>query len=199
LTRRMMLIAAGVAVLVLVGWYVVLWSPKGAELGSAKAAIAKADTSQLQLLSEIAGLKGVQRNLPAEVDGLNRSLAAVPVSAGIPALIDQLQQAANGAGVTVTTESQSMGTAASTTGAASTTPVVVPTGAASTVSLNLNVTGSYSQVLEFVGTLEQSPRSIVVDTLNLTAADGVIQATIDGRAFYNPTALPDVSKIGAKA
>ena len=187
------MVAAGVAVLVLIGWYALLWSPKGAALSSAKAAVTKADSGHQQLLGEIAGLEGLKRKLPAEAQNLRASLPSVPTNAGIPALIDQLQQTAASAGVTVTTESQAVGAAVITTASAPT-----PSSAASTVTVTLGIAGSYRQVVTFVHELEQSARLVVVDTLSLAATTGVVTATITGRAFYNPSAVPDLTKIGMK-
>jgi type IV pilus assembly protein PilO len=189
MSRRPLMIAAGVVVLVLVGWYVLVWSPQSSNLRAAKAAVVKADASHQKLVIEVAELGALRRTLPAQIKILDEAVPAVPVDPGIASIIDQVQAASTSAGVTLTSESQQLGALAATGSSSE------ASSAASTITLSLAVGGTYQQVRDFVIRLEQLERLVVVDTLSLSPTSSTVAATITARAFYDPTPVPNTSKL----
>jgi Tfp pilus assembly protein PilO len=185
-TRRVPLIAGVLVVVILLGWYVAIWRPDAAHLSAARASEVTATAKRAQLDSELAGLLGIERKLPALEAQLQAGVTAVPATASLDTVIDQINAIAIADQIEWTTESQGAASAGSSTSSS--------TGN-STLTLTLAVAGSYSNMTAFITDLEHRPRLIVLDSLAFApGSGGRVSVSISGRAFYDSSPLPKLPK-----
>jgi len=156
--NRLILIAGGAALAVLVLWFLLLWGPQGSRLNDARDRRDVAQDRAEQLELQIARLRASQ----------DRAL-------GLAAQREQLRDAAERSGIDFISVSPSP-------------PAASDVGEPAAVSLAISVSGGYFQVLDFINRLEALPRLVVIDTLTLTpeGADiGTVRlsAAISGRMF----------------
>jgi Tfp pilus assembly protein PilO len=185
MNRRISIVAGTLIVLLVAGWYLLLWSPQSSKLASARAADTKAVANGRQLELELAGIRAVINKLPAERAQLAGSLPVLPDNLDVDTLIDQIYQASHSSGVAWSNESQSItaATSAAATGSTGSAP--------ETVTLNLSVAGTYDQVSNFLTALEHRQRLLVVDSVTYNpSGSNTVNTTIVVRAFWDPTAVP---------
>jgi Tfp pilus assembly protein PilO len=213
MSRRNTLIAAGVVVVLILGWYVVLWRPAVAGSNRASAAKDATEAQQVTLASQFAGLEVLQRTLVAQEVKLRQAEIAVPTTASLADVIEQLDGIAKSDRIVWSNESQSLGAVLATTAptttvaapassstattAVATAGIATPAAADSTLLLTLNVAGTYGAMTKYITDVEHLPRLIVIDTLNYSpATTGQITVSMTARAFYNPTPEPALPKTG---
>ena len=178
---------AGVLALTVV-WYMALWSPQSDKLEKARtertAAEAKVQQSQLRLTK----LKKLEANADVMTRDRDRLAAKIPDTDQLDSFIIDLNRRATESGVALASISpQDVGAnaAPAAAGAKST--------AASAIGLQLQVKGSYPQVLQFVDSVRDGGRLVTVETLSMATPDagGLLTATIGGRMFVsnNTTAV----------
>jgi Tfp pilus assembly protein PilO len=200
-TRRIPLIAGGVIVVLLLGWYVAVWRPSGSHLREAQSSLAAAAIHERSLAASLGGLSALQRSLPSDVAKLRQAEAAVPSTPSIATLLFQVDAMARAEAITLTNESQSLSAVVAATPTATTTEATTSsttiaaapssTSSDSVVTLSLQVTGSYSDMGRFITDLQSGPRLIVIDTVTYTPGAGsTVSVTMTTRAFYNPAANP---------
>lgn len=191
MTRRLLISALLLVVLLLGGWYLLSWKPTTSRLGDAQRATAAAVSQRSVLEAKLGTLRATERNIPTVRRALATSAAALPVTASVDSVIDQIDQAATATDVTWTNESQSL-SAATSTSTSSSTSSALASGTASTMALTLQVSGRYANVLRFVDLLQHRPRLVVVDNIAFSPNGGNLALAISARAFYDPTALPKI-------
>jgi type II secretory pathway component PulM len=76
--RRHLALLGGVSVLVLLAWFTLLWSPKGAELAEARDQRTAAEDQVVQLQARLTKLKDAARQGPALQAAAARVRSAVP-------------------------------------------------------------------------------------------------------------------------
>jgi Tfp pilus assembly protein PilO len=185
-TRKIVAIAAAGAVALILIWYVGLMRPQAHDLAAAHKAHAAAEQKVATLDSQLAGLRALVKQIPADRGRLGAFTAAVPDTPSLDTALNQLHQAATWAGVTLSGVSPS--TPAGTTGSASSSTQAAPGGPA--ITLGLTATGSYPALTNFLRGLATMPRAVVVDNLSLTAAGSQLSATINARIFYTGAPTP---------
>lgn len=165
MTRAMVLLAAVGAVLVIALFYVTAFQPAREELAEVEAQIELEINEQRRLQDEIARLRSVREEAPAVEAELAVGEAIVPRDPALPALIRQLQLAADESGLTLSTVSTQR-------------PTPVPDAAEpglSSISTSVLLEGGYFQVVDFLRRLEDpgiTPRGILWENATVSRADG---------------------------
>jgi Tfp pilus assembly protein PilO len=186
MTRRVLVFGVAAAAVLLAVWFLLLWSPQGNKLSDAKKRTAAAETQNSQLQLRLSRLQAAQKDAPELMATGEELRRAVPASPDLAQFILDANDAATAAGVDFLSISPQ--------------PPQAPSGAGpSVVSLQISVTGSYAEVINYLDRLDDLPRLVVVDKLGLTpggAAGGApddLSVSITARMFT--TAVP----VGANA
>lgn len=172
--RRIPMIAGAAALLVLVAWYFLVWTPQTKNLASAHKAQAAADQKISQLQSQQTMLQGLVKQIPADNAKFAQLEQALPDNPQLDQTLNLLQQAAVQTGVTLTSVSPNLQTGAPGSGQSG-----LPT-----VNLNLSFKGGTDQVEAFVAALNQLPRTFVVDRVAITNAGAQSTGNVVARIFY---------------
>ncbi len=184
MNRRVLLIAAGTAVALVAVWLLLLWSPQGAKLDAARKRQAEAEDANGALALRIERLRDLRARRPELEADLVALRSAVPESPELDDFLLDTDAAADRSGVDITSVSPGKPAApgddaAGTTGAAAPAPAATapaPADAAgatagtppSAISLSLDASGGYFQILDFINRLDDLPRIVVVDSLSLS-------------------------------
>lgn len=175
MNRRLLAIGAGAALIVIVLWYFLLWSPRSDDLEKAKDRKEVAQQQQDQLRSEIARLRAAQKDEPLLRAQLETLRTSIPDEPNLAQFILDTNDAAIRSGIdfisiapAVPAASTVVGAPAPATPGAPGTPV--PAGAPpADIKLSLQIKGGYFQVLDFLNRLDALPRLVVTDGLNISA------------------------------
>lgn len=191
MNRRALGIGALVAVLVLVLWYMLLWSPTNSDIQEAKDRKQAAEDQAAQLRTEIQRLRSAQGNEAAQQAKLVTLKGGIPDAPNLAEFILATNEAASEAGIDFISVAPTPPAAASAPAAAATTATTATTtpGAAGAappaeIRLALQIQGGYFQVLDFLNRLDRMERIVVTDSLNVTAdRTGRLAVTIAARMF----------------
>jgi len=212
--RRAWLIGVAAGVVVIVIWYLALWSPRSGALGRQRTRLDSAQQQTQQLQTQLSRLRQQQRNEPVVQAQLETLKAAIPDDPALAQFILDTNDAATKSGVdflsiSPTPPSAPATPAAGTAGAsgssgASATPAALPASKRpAEIKIALNVTGGYFQVLDFINRLDALPRLVVIDTLSLSGGGGTtggpikLTAQISARMFLRQ--LPATGTGGTSA
>jgi Tfp pilus assembly protein PilO len=177
--RRHLALVSAAVVLVLVAWFLLLWSPKGAQLADARDRRTAAQDRATQLQAKLGQLQAAQRKGPALEQLAETVRSAVPSTPDLAAFLLSVDDAAAKAKVTYQ--------------AVSPTPVQLSTtGGPNEIPISFTVEGGWSAVLDFMDRLVALPRVVVLDRVGLNggtdAAATTIGVSLTGRVFT--TAAP---------
>jgi Tfp pilus assembly protein PilO len=178
--RRHLALVSAAVVLVLVAWFLLLWSPKGAQLADARERRTAAQDRVTQLQAKLGELEAVQKKGPALERLAAAVRSAVPSTPDLAAFLLSVDDAAAKAHVTYKAVAPS--------------PVQLSTtGGPNEVPISFTVEGGWGAVLDFMDRLVALPRVVVLDRvgLNAEASDTgatTIGVTLTGRVFT--TAAP---------
>ena len=150
-------VIAGALVLILL-WYFVLFSPTSSDLSTTRKQVADAQSQKQALENTIAQLKELSANAAQQQASLRTLRAAIPPTPDLGAFILQANDIATASGIDWLSISPSAPTA------------TVGAGPTSTISLSMQVSGGFFQVLDYLNRLEGIERIVIVDTINVTAA-----------------------------
>jgi len=152
--RRPAAVGALVALVVLAGWYKVLWEPQGAALAAAHRQTLAASTNLFTVEQSIGHLKHLKAIAP-QMAALEQKLsAAAPATDEVDQFILTLNDLSQQAGVTI--------------GAISLAAPTASLGSVATLSVHLTITGNYFAVQQFLDSLRSSPRVVIIDSLSET-------------------------------
>jgi len=186
MNRKVLLIAAGTAVALVAVWFLLLWSPQGQKLDAARERQAEAEEANSALALRIERLRDLRARRP-ELEADRVALrSAVPESPELDDFLLDTDAAADRSGVDITSVSPGKPAAAGDDAAGTTAPAApAPAPAAtapaatdtagatagtppSAISLSLDASGGYFQILDFINRLDDLPRIVVVDSLSLS-------------------------------
>jgi Tfp pilus assembly protein PilO len=184
-TRKIVAIAAAGAVALVLIWYVALVRPQAHHLAAAHKAHAAAEQKIATLDAQLAGLRALVKQIPADRARLGAYTAAVPNTPSLDTALNQLQEAAASARVTLSNVSPS--TPASATGGASSSAQAAGGPA---ITLGLTAAGSYPALTNFLRATASMPRAVVVDSLSLAGQGSQLSANITARIFYSGARTP---------
>lgn len=173
------LLSVLVAVLIVVLYWLLLFQPVGEEIEIVQAETERLEAEAGRLESRIAELREVRSTAPERGASLTTAHVVVPEDPGLPALLRQVQQAADDAGLVLM-------------GVSSTRPtplgVDVAEGLAS-INISAEIEGSYFQIVDFLRRLEEpaiSPRGILVRSI-IIAGDAeaypILSASLNADVF----------------
>ena len=175
--RRIPMVAGAAALILVVIWYMALWSPQAKQLKAAHKAHAAAMQQIAQLQSQKDQLQGLVKQIPADTALFTQLEAALPDNPQLDQALKLLHQAADSAGVKLLSLSPSHPA----------TPGSAQSGGQQTgvpsVALTMNVQGSNAQVQSFLSALDAMPRTVVVDSLSISGGSSG-SASIGARVFY---------------
>lgn len=181
MSRRVVMIATGVALAVMVIWYFILWSPASADLEDARERTEAAEDEADLLQIRLQRLQDLQDRAPVLQSRLEELRAAVPDTPDLARFILESDEAANRSGIDFVSISPS--------------PPAAPTepGGPAVINVSINALGGYFQTLDFLNRLADLDRVIVIDTLSVSASTqgGIVElnATISGRLFVTEATL----------
>jgi Tfp pilus assembly protein PilO len=165
-SRRAPLIAVIAFVLLAILMVMFVVMPKIGEIGEAEDQLEAAETEQLKLQTELSRLQESAEDAPRLRAELARARRAVPPVADLPGLINELQTAADVAGVDFFSISPGA-------------PQPAVGASASEIPASIQVIGGFFPVDEFLFRLETLPRSSKVITLTLgEGPDGAPQVDV---------------------
>lgn len=159
MNRRTVAVAFGAALLLLVVWFVFLWGPQGGKLSDAEERRDAAEAQNGALEVRLARLRDAQDRAPDLLADLDELRAAVPDEPDLAQFILDANEIATTAGV----EFLSIAPGVPTANEAGGPPVI---------TLSINVTGGYFEVLDYLTRLDGLARIVVVDSLSLTPTSG---------------------------
>jgi Tfp pilus assembly protein PilO len=186
---------AGAVVLSLI-WFFLLWSPQGKRLDAAEERQAAAEQTNSQLQVTLDRLRDLEARRPELEDHLAQLRRAVPDRAQLARLLLAADEAAERSGVELTTVTPTKPAAdaaattatttppttsttggggestTTTTAAGTTAATAAPSVAPSAITVSLEVKGGYFQILDFLNRVDDLPRIVVVDSLDLGAEGG---------------------------
>ncbi len=180
MTRRNMLIAGAAAGLILVLWYLLLWSPRKADLAEARDRREKAEVLRDELAIRVTRLRASQKDEPMKRAQVEALRTTIPDDPNLAAFILDTNDAASKAGIDFISIAPSepapgAGVAGAAAGAAavntSTAAGAAPVAGAlpAEVKLQLQITGGYFQVLDFLNRIGEMPRLVITDGLNVSS------------------------------
>jgi Tfp pilus assembly protein PilO len=155
---RSRVIAVGVllAIVVLLGWNLLIFAPKGRTLSHAKDDTKAAQQIETVLRATLARLQDISQNGPEIAAELDKLSAAVPESPDLDGFILSANQIAVKSGIDWLSVSPGL-VQAGTPG-----PSVIP--------LTVQIKGGFFQVLDYLNRLEDMGRLVIVDGINVAAA-----------------------------
>lgn len=189
MTRRIVPLTVLAAVVLVVAWYTVGWSPRSKAIGKAADRADAAEQHNDQLLARITALRAAEKDAPVLRVRAGELAEAVPGDGRLAEFILQANDAAAKAGVEFVGISP-------VRPAPAVAGVAVP-GTPPEVKMTLQLTGGYGEILNFIDRLSALPRLVVLDGVNLTGdPTGRLTASLTGRMFVQPTALPAQTTTG---
>lgn len=203
MNRRTILIGVGAALVVLLFWYFILWSPRGSAIQDANDRKDAAETEALELRAQIERLREAQRNESATRASIEELRQAIPDEPNLAQFILDTNEAAARSGI----DFLSIAPTPPAAGAAATPPTepvdpnAPPEAAApvpSQIALSISISGGYFQVLDFMNRLTDLTRIIVIDGVTVSpSAGGDLSVQLAARMFT--TAAPAGSAAAADA
>jgi Tfp pilus assembly protein PilO len=185
--RFLPFIAAGAAVLIVIIWYVALYSPKNSDLSKAHADLTAAQGSQQNLKAQLSNLRGLESNRTKQQAVLQKLSAAVPPTPDLASFILQANDIATQSGVSWLQVSPGLPSAASG-------------GGPTSINLSMQLEGGFYQVYDYLNRLETLQRLVIVDSVNINAkstgqsAEPTLSMSVSGRMFTR--AAPQTSGPG---
>ena len=188
MNRKVLLIAAAGAVALVAAWFVLLWSPQSSRLEGARAreeAAAEVNSGLELRIDRLRDLRARRPELQADLDALK---AGVPAAPELDQFLLDADDAAERAGVeltSITPSKPSADPAAAATPTSSPSTTAAPAAGATAsvgdgavgappnaITVAVDATGGYFQVLDFLNRLDDLPRVVVVESLALASASG---------------------------
>lgn len=178
--KQVGLIAVGVSLFLVVVWWLVLMSPMNHKLASNHKAQAAAQQQISSLQGQIVQLKAIAAQKPEDQKKLDALRQQVPDNPQLDVALNSLQDAADSAGVQLTSVSPSSPSTTSGSGSSA----AASSSGAPTIALSVACNGTYAQVMAFITNLDQATRTFVVTTTNLAGNAQRLSAQISANVYY---------------
>lgn len=163
MTRLGWLLIGLLCVLLVVGWYFLIFSPTSEDIEDVRADTERTLTEAEQQRARAEQLREVRQNAPEAEAALSAGQQLIPEEPAIPALFRQMQQAADDAGVRLPSISPSA-------------PSVVTIGdqEVASIGVSMSVQGSYFQIVDLARRIEDpllTPRGLLWDGISLSPSE----------------------------
>lgn len=181
-----------VLVCVVLGYFVFLPAANGYK--TARIDLVNLSTTKQDLLQQQANLEGLKKDINQRSDFISRTESAMPLSAQIPELIVTLSKFANDNSLYITNfspkEASSTVSAGAVEGENPAEPVAQPKY--NTVEINFDVSGSYTNLKQFIKDLETNIRPINVGSISVSGGGEInsvkpeesLRFTIKANVYY---------------
>jgi Tfp pilus assembly protein PilO len=176
MSRMAWILTVLVAVLLVVLWWFLLRAPTAAEIAQVEEDTAAVESQTNNLRNQAAQLRQVRERAPEAAAELAAADVLVPRDAALPSLLRQLQQAADDAGVRLSSIAPGRPIAQETTA-----------GTVSAIQLAMSLEGNYFQVVDFTRRLEDpmlSGRGVTWSSLSMTRSDHPTLAVSIGATVF---------------
>lgn len=163
MSRLAWILTALVAVLVGVLWWFLLWSPTSDEIEQLRAETETTRAQVQQQRAEEARLRQIRQEAPEAEAALAASQVIVPSDAALPALLRQVQQASDDAGVRLLSISPGRPS-----------EVGDAPGGLATMTVSFNIEGTYFQIIDLARRLEDpvlTGRGLVWNTASFSIGE----------------------------
>ena len=167
--RRIVVMVAGALAVIVLAWFMVVYRPKGAEIADQKGRLATAQAEEQNLRATLAQLEGVDEDRPEQEAEVRRLSAAIPPDPELAAFILAVHDQAGRANLEFASIAPAL-------------PAAQPGLAASVIAVTIQISGNFTNVLDFLGRLEDLDRLTVVDSISLTASEPEQEARSTGTA-----------------
>ena len=167
MNKKLSLIVGAITVVMLAGWWFLLWSPAGDAVATADARFDSANSQAVSLEVQRDRLVSIQEELPQLQSRLQTLSAAIPDHAAMSDFLLAASQAEVDSGLDFLTVS-----------ASPPTPTANP--GLSAVSVQLTGTGGYFQMLDFINRLQSMHRVLVITNLTVVASQATEEAELLG-------------------
>ncbi|WP_052667338.1 type 4a pilus biogenesis protein PilO [Nitriliruptor alkaliphilus] len=176
--KRVTLLLTGLGlVLLVVAWFMLVWSPRADALAETEVQIANVQTEQTTARSRILALQGVREQAPQLQADLAAAESLLPRDTALPSALRQLQQAADASNANLVSVSP-----------ARPEPVEGAPAGLYAMTVNAELKGTYFQIIDVLRRLEDpaiSPRGFVwgaaTFAIDETAPD--LTVALSGRMF----------------
>lgn len=183
--KRQTAIAVGVVTLVvLLGWYMFSYRPKGSQLAEARKKTQEAKAREEPLRADLARLRALDRERPLREAELQRLVGLIPERDELAGFLIAAYEIATRSGMRQISVAPAPPAASAVA------------GQPSVISLNIQLEGGFFQVLDYLGRMERLRRLVIIDSINVVptagsdaaVTTGNLSVTLTGRMFT--TALP---------
>ncbi|HET6917147.1 MAG TPA: type 4a pilus biogenesis protein PilO [Acidimicrobiales bacterium] len=179
-TRRLPILSAAAALVLVLIWYVAMFSPQQKNIQKAHKANAAATQKADQLQSQASQLEILVKEIPADNARFAQLEASLPDNPQFDQALNLLHQAAVQTGVTVTNVTPSTPVGASTGGNSAAS---APSAGIPSINLTMSIQGSGQQAEAFLSALNALPRTVVIDKVSIGGGTGGTMS-IAARIFY---------------
>lgn len=181
-------LAVMMSFVVLYGWNSIFLKPKAEAKAEVAKELAAARQQEEQLRRNLADLRKLASDSQAREAELGRLGRLIPADPDVAGAIDTLDDLAREAQVGWSSFVPS--------------PPAPSAGGPISISIKMQVSGTFQQIFDYLRRLEQLDRLVVVDSLQLNAAAGgsgppMIEASISARMFSASTTSPASAKTAA--
>jgi Tfp pilus assembly protein PilO len=159
MSRRAMMIGGAALIAVVLVWYLALWSPRQSAIAKQRERAQAAEQQRSELEVSLSRLQGLKKDEALKRSQLDRLRVAIPEQPNLAQFILDANDAADKAGIEFLSITPALPTASASGGAAS-------------VGLAMTISGGYFQVLDYLNRLDELPRIVVVDSINVTPSAG---------------------------
>jgi Tfp pilus assembly protein PilO len=177
-TRRLAGLTVAAAAVLLLVWYMAFWRVEVSHLQSARASYHAAQDQITSLEQQQASLKAIVSHKAADAARLTALNAAVPSTADLTTMLNQLHQLATATGIQVTAVNPTSPPKAATSASAS---------GLQNVQITITGTGTYDQLRTFLSSLATMPRTVIANSLSVAQASGPqLTMNLTAEIFYAP-------------
>jgi len=169
------LVVVGVIVICLVVGYFVFW-PAASGYKTARIDFANLSTTKQDLLQQQANLESLKNDISERSDFISKTEEAMPTTSQIPELIVTLSNFANNNSLYITNFSPKE--VASTTAGGAVNPAnPAPVLNYNTVEIDFDITGSYSDLKQFIKDIETNIRPIDIVSISVSGGGQISSTT----------------------
>lgn len=156
--RRLLAIAAGALAVIVLAWFMLVYRPKGSEIADQAQQLETARAEEQSLRATLAQLEGIDEDRPEQEAEVRRLSAAIPPDPELAAFILAIHDQAGRAKLEFASISPAL-------------PAAQPGLAASVIAVTIQVSGNFTNVVDFLGRVEDLDRLTVVDSISLAASE----------------------------
>ncbi len=186
MNRRMALSLGGIAAVMVLAWWMLMWKPAGGDLAAARKRTDQATQQINQMQVQLSRLEVIRDELPALQSQVQNLRTAIPDSPGLADFLLAAHDAEAASGLEFLT-------------ATANEPAPGPIPGLQVIDVQLTGNGGYYQVLDFVNRLQAMHRIMSISNITVVSANSEdtveigppnLQLTISGRLYMATPETP---------